>query len=50
MYPRHVRFSSHYILYAQVFQSAILEAKKYKESGGDALADMLDLLSDSKVR
>jgi hypothetical protein len=31
--------------YAQVFQSAILEAKKYKASGGDALADVLDLLS-----
>jgi hypothetical protein len=29
----------------QVFQSAILEAKKYKASGGDALADVLDLLS-----
>jgi hypothetical protein len=31
--------------YVQVFQSAILEAKKYKASGGDALADVLDLLS-----
>lgn len=29
----------------QVFQSAIMEAKKYKASGGDTLADMLDLLS-----
>ena len=29
----------------QVFQSAIMEAKKYKASGGDALADVLDLLS-----
>jgi hypothetical protein len=28
-----------------VFQSAIMEAKKYKASGGDALADVLDLLS-----
>mmetsp|Transcript_35270 Transcript_35270/g.70059 ORF Transcript_35270/g.70059 Transcript_35270/m.70059 type:complete len:218 (-) Transcript_35270:261-914(-) len=29
----------------KVFQSAIMEAKKYKASGGDALADVLDLLS-----
>jgi hypothetical protein len=33
------------IAIVQVFQSAILEAKKYKASGGDALADVLDLLS-----
>lgn len=32
----------------KVFQSAILEAKRFKLSGGDALSDMLDLLSDSK--
>jgi hypothetical protein len=30
----------------QVFQSAITEAKRFKASGGDALADMLDLLTD----
>lgn len=29
----------------KVFQSAIMEAKKFKASGGDALADVLDLLS-----
>eukprot|EP01032_Pedospumella_encystans_P018521 gene18521-21083_t len=28
----------------KVFQSAIAEAKRYKASGGDTLADMLDLL------
>lgn len=35
----------------QVFQSAIAEAKRYKASGGDTLADMLDLLGAAeKVR
>jgi len=29
---------------SQVFQSAIAEAKRFKASGGDTLADMLDLL------
>jgi hypothetical protein len=31
----------------QVFQSAILEAKRYKAGGGDALSEMFDLLNDS---
>lgn len=36
---------------SQVFQSAIAEAKRYKASGGDTLADMLDLLGAAeKVR
>ncbi len=33
----------------KVFQTAIMEAKKYKASGGDALSEVLDLLSDRKV-
>ena len=33
----------------KVFQTAIAEAKKFKASGGDALSEMLDLLSDKKV-
>lgn len=32
----------------KVFQTAIGEALKYKQSGGDALSEMLDLLSDPK--
>mmetsp|Transcript_27691 Transcript_27691/g.46506 ORF Transcript_27691/g.46506 Transcript_27691/m.46506 type:complete len:206 (-) Transcript_27691:1391-2008(-) len=32
----------------KVFQSAILEAKKYKTSGGDMLSEMLDLLREKK--
>lgn len=31
----------------KVFQSAILEAKRYKAGGGDALSEMLDILADS---
>ena len=31
----------------QVFQCAIMEARKYKESGGDVLSQVLDLLSES---
>ena len=30
----------------KVFESAILEAKRYKESGGDVLSDMLSLLGE----
>lgn len=33
----------------KVFQSAVLEAKRYKESGGDKLSEMLDILADSKL-
>ena len=33
----------------QVFQSAILEAKRYKAGGGDALSEMLDILADSVI-
>lgn len=33
----------------KVFQTAIMEAKKYKATGGDALSEVLDLLSDKKV-
>lgn len=32
----------------KVFQSAILEAKRYKESGGDFLSDLIDTLDDRK--
>ena len=32
----------------KVFESAILEAKRYKESGGDMLSDMMDMLDDNK--
>jgi Rab-like protein 2 len=32
----------------KVFQSAIMEAKNYKATGGDMLSDMLDILADSK--
>lgn len=31
----------------QVFQSAIMEARRFKASGGDVLSDMLELLGDS---
>jgi hypothetical protein len=27
-----------------------MEAKNYKETGGDMLSDMLDILSDSKLQ
>ena len=33
----------------KVFQSAVLEAKRFKESGGDKLSEMLDILADSKL-
>ena len=33
-----------WITCVQVFQTAVQEAKRYKTSGGDLLADMLDLL------
>jgi Rab-like protein 2 len=32
----------------KVFESAILEAKRFKESGGDVLSDMLDLLGGAE--
>ncbi len=32
----------------KVFQTAIMEAKNYKATGGDALSEMLDLLAESK--
>lgn len=32
---------------SQVFQSAIMEARRFKSSGGDVLSDMLELLGDS---
>jgi Rab-like protein 2 len=32
----------------KIFETAIQEAKKFKESGGDALSEVLDLLSDRK--
>lgn len=31
----------------KVFERAITEAKRFKQSGGDTLSEMLDLLSDS---
>ncbi len=31
----------------KVFQSAILEAKRFKAGGGDALSEMFDLLAES---
>lgn len=36
----------------KVFESAILEARRFKESGGDVLSDMLDLLGakDSQAK
>ena len=33
----------------KVFQSAVLEAQRFKESGGDKLSEMLDILQDSKT-
>mmetsp|Transcript_9654 Transcript_9654/g.16003 ORF Transcript_9654/g.16003 Transcript_9654/m.16003 type:complete len:212 (-) Transcript_9654:126-761(-) len=33
----------------KVFQSAIMEARRFKSSGGDVLSDMLELLGDSKM-
>lgn len=36
----------YFILIFFLINSAILEAKRYKASGGDMLADMLDLLDD----
>lgn len=33
----------------QIFETAIAEARKFKEGGGDALAEVLDLLADRKV-
>lgn len=32
----------------KVFESAILEAKRYKASGGDVLSDMMDMLDEKK--
>mmetsp|Transcript_7334 Transcript_7334/g.10903 ORF Transcript_7334/g.10903 Transcript_7334/m.10903 type:complete len:211 (+) Transcript_7334:165-797(+) len=34
----------------KVFQSAVMEAKRFKCGGGDVLSDMLELLADSKIR
>lgn len=34
----------------QVFQSAILEARRFKAGGGDALSEMFDLLAESVRR
>ena len=31
----------------KVFQSAVQEARRFKESGGDVMAEMLSLLGDS---
>ena len=34
----------------KIFQSAILEAKRFKNSGGDFLSTLLDTLQGSEVR
>ncbi len=33
----------------KVFQSAVLEAKRFKQGGGDFMAEMLDLLGESVI-
>ena len=33
----------------KVFQSAIMEAKRFKESGGDLIDNVLDLLTDTSL-
>lgn len=33
----------------KVFQSAVMEAKRYKESGGDFVADMMEMVGDTPL-